>query len=622
MTTPARHRDDTFCNNRQRSAPVEADGTVVCSPSITRPLHSTRRIPLRAIILTKFGEPLLKNTHGDSSTLRARARILLLALCATTLAACGGGGGGGSGPSGVTVGGTIAGLLDGGLVLSDGTVTASPAAGATTFSFSNAYSSGASYAVTITTQPPGLNCSVSNGTGQVGSTAVTSVAVVCPTPWTTQGGKTTELAPGVYGTVGTAAPGNLPGARDGGATWTDAAGDLWLFGGHGVDSTSTQGFLNDLWKYSTMTGLWTWVGGANVGGTAGVYGTLGVAAAGNIPGARQGAVTWTDATGNFWMFGGYQTLTGSVEGFYNDLWMYAPATGLWTWEGGSNAVNGAGVFGTQGVAAAGNIPPPRAGAVSWFETASGDLWLFGGSTATAASSSNVGLADLWKYSPSTQQWTWVGGTQTANAHGVYGSIGVAATGNQPGARDGAVGWSDAAGNFWLFGGLGFDSNTGNTASGALNDVWKFAPGLGTNGEWTWVGGSNVMSAKGVYGTLGAAAAGNVPGARDGAAAWSDPAGNFWLFGGSGYDVQGNGGALNDVWEYSPTSAQWTWVTGYAVQGAPGVYGSIGASGAYFPGGRAGAAVWNAGGKFWLFGGIALDSVGALGDINDLWALTP
>jgi len=32
-------------------------------------------------------------------------------------------------------------------------------------------------------------------------------------------------------------------------SWSDASGNLWLFGGEGFDSTGTEGTLNDLWEY-------------------------------------------------------------------------------------------------------------------------------------------------------------------------------------------------------------------------------------------------------------------------------------------------------------------------------------------------------------------------------------
>ncbi len=141
------------------------------------------------------------------------------------------------------------------------------------------------------------------------------------------------------------------------------------------------------------------------------------------------------------------------------------------------------------------------------------------------------------------QSTWVSGANVANQGGTYGTLGTAATTNVPGAREPAVSWTDSAGSFWLFGGQGFDS-AGN--QGELNDLWKYSAG-----EWTWVNGANVISQSGVYGTLGTAAAGNVPGARCCAVSWTDSAGNLWLFGGWGYDSAGNKGDLNDLWKYKP-----------------------------------------------------------------------
>jgi hypothetical protein len=56
--------------------------------------------------------------------------------------------------------------------------------------------------------------------------------------------------PGAYGTIGVPAPTNAPGSREAGATWTDSQGNLWIFGGFGVDSAGTLGDLNDLWEFN------------------------------------------------------------------------------------------------------------------------------------------------------------------------------------------------------------------------------------------------------------------------------------------------------------------------------------------------------------------------------------
>ena len=109
--------------------------------------------------------------------------------------------------------------------------------------------------------------------------------------------------------------------------------------------------FNDLWSYSPTSGQWTWVGGSNTAANAGSYGTPGVPAAGNLPPARTDALSWVDSAGVFWLFGGVQlNSNGSYLAVFNDLWSYNPTTALWTWVGGSNTPNAAGVYGTQGIA--------------------------------------------------------------------------------------------------------------------------------------------------------------------------------------------------------------------------------------------------------------------------------
>jgi hypothetical protein len=63
------------------------------------------------------------------------------------------------------------------------------------------------------------------------------------------GGSNLNDEPGVYGTEGTSSLTNIPGARFSASGWIDASGNFWLFGGSGLDSTSSLGDLNDLWEY-------------------------------------------------------------------------------------------------------------------------------------------------------------------------------------------------------------------------------------------------------------------------------------------------------------------------------------------------------------------------------------
>jgi len=213
----------------------------------------------------------------------------------------------------------------------------------------------------------------------------------------------------------------MPGARDGATVWTDPTGKFWLFGGEGFDSADTIGELNDLWEFDPNTGTWEWVSGSNsVGsvryyGQPGSYGTRGTPSIANYPGGRQGSNSWTDATGNLWLFGG----------------------------------NGFGAIG--GISDWGN------------------------------------LDDLWRFNPSTDEWTWMTGTPSIASLPSYGTFGIPDPGNDPGSRGGAVSWADLAGNFWLFAGVA-------PGNGIYEDSWEYllnGPAHATPPTYSPAGGSYI-----------------------------------------------------------------------------------------------------------------------------------
>jgi N-acetylneuraminic acid mutarotase len=300
-----------------------------------------------------------------------------------------------------------------------------------------------------------------------------------------------------------------------------------MYGGNGLDS-SVQAELNDLWAYDGEQ--WTWMSGSSLGSKLGVYGTMGVAAAANLPGGRENSVAALDAAGNFWLFGGYGYPASGAAGRLNDLWKWDGSQ--WTWVSGSNAIDIAGVYGTKGVPAASNVPGGRLAAKGWID-AQGNFWLFGGYGHDSAGTANA-LDDLWKFDGT--HWTWIAGSNTVNAAASYGTKGVAAPTNTPGARMDMATALDGAGNFWVFGGAG----------NYTNDLWKWD---GTN--WTWVSGTTTIGAGGVYGTQGVPSASNVPGGREGAGIWIDPSGNLWIWGGQGVGTVPGLGILNDLWRYAP-----------------------------------------------------------------------
>jgi serine/threonine-protein kinase len=82
-------------------------------------------------------------------------------------------------PVAFTVGGSITGLAATGLVLANGADTVAVASGATGFTLPAAVLQGASYMVTVQTQPTGEHCSLTNSTGAIAGANVTNVGVTC-----------------------------------------------------------------------------------------------------------------------------------------------------------------------------------------------------------------------------------------------------------------------------------------------------------------------------------------------------------------------------------------------------------------------------------------------------------
>jgi N-acetylneuraminic acid mutarotase len=483
---------------------------------------------------------------------------------------------------------------------------------------------------------------------QVASAAYTITSTNEIGEWTWMGGSSTigigctDLSQcgrsGVYGTLGTPAAGNIPGGRISPASWTDQNGNFWFFGGWGYDANGSGGELNDLWEFNPSTNQWAWMGGSSTTGIGcttfddcgwlGQYGTLGSPAAGNIPGSRYYSTTWVDEGGNLWLFGGYAFDANGNLSAINDLWEFSPSTKEWEWVSGDRIVNAPGVYGAQGTPAAGNVPGARWSASGWTDN-TGNFWLFAGN-GIEANGTYAYLNDLWKFNPSTKEWAWMAGSDTAPlncalgdciAPGVNGTLGVPATENTPECRYLAATWIDGGGNLWLFGGECPISNR----MILLNDLWEF---LSSSNEWAWMGGANTTGCTGdlpgIYGTLGAPAGSNIPGGRGAAATWTNGNGDFLLFGGAGIDGHGVEAALNDLWEFNPSTKDWTWVGGSSTGNQPGLYGTLDDPAAgNIPGGRYYPPSWIDGsGNLWLFGGLGLDANGDLGYLNDVWRYGP
>ncbi|MFI4940238.1 MAG: kelch repeat-containing protein, partial [Burkholderiales bacterium] len=354
---------------------------------------------------------------------------------------------------------------------------------------------------------------------------------------------------------------SMPGARSNACGWTDASGNFWLFGGTGLDYVGTFGYLNDMWTINSSTGEATWIAGSHTANSAASNGVTGVL---DTPGARSSAACWKDHNGKFWLFGGWSINAAGTGVALNDLWMFDPTdlpAGKWTLEGGSpTATNVAGLYGTQGTGSTTNLPGARVGAQGWTD-GSGILWLFGGSGYDSAGTGGI-MNDMWSFNTATKSWTWVAGSKTVagGVAAVYGTERIAAEGNTPGSRLGSIGWTDASGNLWLFGGGGYGSSgavNGSAIGGAMNDLWSFIfvtdPTTGTvTGKWALMSNPATIPpgvapyGLGIYAMQGSPSVTSTPGARVWSAGWA--AGDtLWLFGGAGEDTSGVTGDLNDLW---------------------------------------------------------------------------
>src|SRR4051812_28708693 len=98
--------------------------------------------------------------------------------------------------------------------------------------------------------------------------------------------------------------------------------------------------------------------------------------------------------------------------------------GTWTWISGTNAANSVGVYGTQGVPSVNNHPPPLYEACDWKDK-QGNFWIYGGMW---------DQCDLWKYNPTTNEWTWIKGPGGSIYKPVYGAKGQSSPNNTPGIR--------------------------------------------------------------------------------------------------------------------------------------------------------------------------------------------
>src|SRR6478672_9462336 len=109
------------------------------------------------------------------------------------------------------------------------------------------------------------------------------------------------------------------------------------------------------------------------------------------------------------------------------LFFCSAQSGQWIWMKGDSTPDPVAHYGTSGVEDPLNNPPGVYEGINWTDN-QGNFWLFGGINFTLLSYNSA----LWKFKPSTNNWTWVSGSSSLNQLGVYGTQGIPDPSNIPG----------------------------------------------------------------------------------------------------------------------------------------------------------------------------------------------
>jgi uncharacterized repeat protein (TIGR03803 family) len=418
------------------------------------------------------------------SVLALPAVVAMLAL-----AGCGGGSSSSSCTS-CTVGGMVSGLqADEGVTLvnNDGEALMVSADGG--FTFANPQAGGSAYDITVKSHTPGIACSVANGSGTVGTSDVTAVAVACA-PGTESvlysflGGTTDGLRPAaglimdsagnLYGTTSAGGPNISTGGPDGDGTvfevrTSGTQGVLYFFAGSPTDGLRPYaGLVMD--SAGNLYGT-TEAGGANLDGTVFKLSPTGTETVlysfGAVPdGSGPFAGLIMDGAGNLY---GTTFAGGAASG--GTVFKLSPTGAesvLYSFKGGSTDGDG-----------------PRAGLLV---DSAGNLY---GTTEFGGSSNDGTVFKLSTAGTETILYSFKGGTSDG-ANPTYGALIMDSAGNLYGTT--SAGGSSNDGTVFKLSPAGTEtilySFKGGTSDGAIPDSGVIADGAGNLYGITGSGGAN------------------------------------------------------------------------------------------------------------------------------------
>ena len=352
-----------------------------------------------------------------------------------------------------------------------------------------------------------------------------------------------------YGTKGVFSATNSPGPRKKSTTFSDAAGNLYLFGGS---------YLNDLWKFDISLNQWAWIGGdQGQDGFEGIPGPVGVESNLYFPSIRRDVKPSIGPDGMIYIYGGYaDTWDGYIR---SDLWRYNPTNNAWTLiynrVVANNSVSGQNIA-AMGAENVNNHPGRLSHHTSWFYNNS--LYTFGG-TPFYTTDEDGYYNQVWKYNLTTQQWACLKNPSGTDA--LYGEQLVSNANNTP-PRLQSTSTAVTIGNeAYFFGGREIGGDTSDLDNRGLHScLWKFNM---TTNEWTWMKGRTIVFNPGFYGKKGIEREENLPASQANSFLWVDN-GIIKMYGG-----KTSAGNLIEFWKYDPSSNNFTWIDGKGRTFVPG-----------------------------------------------------
>lgn len=350
---------------------------------------------------------------------------------------------------------------------------------------------------------------------------------------------------GTYGTLNVASSTNRPGPRQGASTWLDNTGaGAFLFGGLGRATTTSIGYLNDLWYFNFATKNWTWIAGPQSLYGIGNYPPVGSNDPATLPRSRYYANV-AQKGNKVYLFGGaYATSFPNTNWIYlNDFFIFDTNTREFTFVGGSNLGSA-----RPGQYTGTLYPGGRESSVIWWRN---DIFYMAlGFGYTTSSTSSGYLQEVWSCNTADPAlaWTLRSGTTNLNRPAVYGSSPLVLSSSVViGSREDAVGFALSDGVF-IVGGTGYSTSTVTT--GWLADAFLYDE---SSNQWVWYGGTQGTNQIGTYSTVGQT---GWPGGCAELATFVSRSGMASLLFGRGYaGIAGQGnGYLNAVWNITLPSS--------------------------------------------------------------------